>query len=203
MKTNLKRLKLAKLIQLVSDITTDKGTLTLEGELEVGAEVFMVDSEGQLVPAADGEYETSDLFIVVSEGIVSEIRNKVETPEEIVETPANEENLEDENPGTEVAAEEVVEEAKEVVEEAVDTLEEIISDPLPVEEAPVEDVEALKAKISELEATIAELQEKIAGYEAKEEATEEPIEVLEKKAHKFSKTEERKGNAFRYLPKSK
>ena len=63
MKTNLKRLKLAKLIQLVSDITTDKGTLTLEGELEVGAEVFMVDSEGQLVPAADGEYETSDLFI--------------------------------------------------------------------------------------------------------------------------------------------
>ena len=67
MKTNLKRLKLAKLIQLVSDITTDKGTLTLEGELEVGAEVFMVDSEGQLVPAADGEYETSDLFIVVSE----------------------------------------------------------------------------------------------------------------------------------------
>ena len=54
MKTNLKRLKLAKLIQLVSDITTDKGVLTLEGELEVGAEVFMVDSEGQLVPAADG-----------------------------------------------------------------------------------------------------------------------------------------------------
>ena len=199
MKTNLKRLKLAKLIQLVSDITTDKGVLTLEGELEVGAEVFMVDSEGQLVPATDGEYETSDKIIVVSEGIVSEIREKNETPaEETVETP---EEMEDENPETEVAAEEVVEEAEEVVEEAVDTLDQIIADPLPVEEAPVEDVEALKAKIAELEATIAELQEKLAGYEAKEEATEEPIEVLEKKAHKFSKTEERKNNAFRFLPR--
>lgn len=199
MKTNLKRLKLAKLIQLVSDITTDKGVLTLEGELEVGAEVFMVDSEGQLVPATDGEYETSDKIIVVSEGIVSEIREKNETPaEETVETP---EEMEDENPEAEVAAEEVVEEAEEVVEEAVDTLDQIIADPLPVEEAPVEDVEDLKAKIAELEATIAELQEKLAGYEAKEEATEEPIEVLEKKTRKFSKVEERKGNAFRYLPR--
>lgn len=76
--------RLKKLLQDFSETETNKGTLYTEGELEVGVEVF--DAEDN--PAEDGEYETEDKVIVVAEGKVTEIREKTEDGEEVVEVEA-------------------------------------------------------------------------------------------------------------------
>lgn len=58
-------------------VDTDKGELVWEGEedLREGMEVFVI-REGELVPAEDGEYVTSDnKTIVVTEGRVAELRD--------------------------------------------------------------------------------------------------------------------------------
>lgn len=77
--------QLKKLLQEFASITTDKGEVFYEGELEVGVEVYD-DADNAL---ADGEYTTEDKIIVVAEGKVTEIRDKVvveEVKEEVVET---------------------------------------------------------------------------------------------------------------------
>lgn len=69
----INRLKLAKLIMKFAEIETDKGTLTYEGDLIEGVEVF-IEKEGEgLVPAEDGEYVTEDKVIKVEGGIVTSI----------------------------------------------------------------------------------------------------------------------------------
>lgn len=79
--------KLAKAILKLEEITTDKETLIIDGELEVGKPVFVETEEGP-VEAPDGEYKLEDETVVVVEaGLIAEIR-PVEAPEE----------LEDENP---------------------------------------------------------------------------------------------------------
>ena len=71
-KSKLLTLKMALL--KFAEVTTDKGTLTIDGELAVGAEVF-IEVEGEVVPAADGEYVLEDgRIVVVAEGKVSEIK---------------------------------------------------------------------------------------------------------------------------------
>lgn len=183
MKTNLKRLKLAKLLQMISDMVTDKGVITYEGELAVGTEVFVNDENGDMVPASDGEYETDEVIVVIANGLVTEIRTK-EAPV-VEEAPVEEvvENLEDEPVVEEVTEEEV----QEIVEEVVENVE--------------NDTDTLNARIAELEATIADLEAKLAEYKEREEKVEEPIEVVEKKQQKMSKVEERRSNAYRFLPR--
>lgn len=59
-------------------INTDKGPIEWDGEedLEAGREVFVLDEDGNRVPAPDGEYTTADgKVIVVVEGRVAEIRD--------------------------------------------------------------------------------------------------------------------------------
>ena len=59
-------------------INTDKGPIEWDGEedLEAGREVFVLDEDGNRVPAPDGEYTTEDgKVIVVVEGRVAEIRD--------------------------------------------------------------------------------------------------------------------------------
>lgn len=69
----INRLKLAKLIMKFAEIETDKGTLTYEGDLIEGVEVF-IEKEGEgLVPAEDGEYVTEDKVIKVEGGVVTSI----------------------------------------------------------------------------------------------------------------------------------
>lgn len=139
---------LKKLLAQFGSIETNNGILDYEGdELEVGIEVTI---EGN--PAPDGEYETDNQVIVVSEGKVAEIRDKEQPAEE---APA------EEAPAEEVEAEEEIpaEEADEV-EEIIDEVEEAAED---VEEAAEEgrdlaaEIDALLARIAELEAKIAEL----------------------------------------------
>ena len=54
-------------------ITTDKGELTYNGELAVGTEVFVVDENGESIPAEDGDYKVDGKVIKVVDGKVSEI----------------------------------------------------------------------------------------------------------------------------------
>ena len=54
-------------------ITTDKGELTYNGELAVGTEVFVMDENGESIPAEDGDYKVDGKTIKVIDGKVSEI----------------------------------------------------------------------------------------------------------------------------------
>jgi len=58
---------------VMETITTDKGELTYNGELAVGTEVFVVDENGESIPAEDGDYKIDGKTIKVVDGKVSEI----------------------------------------------------------------------------------------------------------------------------------
>lgn len=159
-------LKLARLLKLLTEVSTNNGVLVSEGEIAVGEEVFIYDTDGNAVPASDGEYIVNDgeLTIVVTNGIVSEMRQKEEAP---IEQP--------EEPETVVVEEETAEEEKapaETPEEEAEQDEEV-------------DIEALKAEIEALKAENAELKAKVAEYEAKEKEAEEPS-IEEEDKEEFS-----------------
>lgn len=90
-------LKLAKLIAKFAEVKTDKATLTIDGELEVGAEVF-VESEGEYVEAQAGEYVLEDgKILVIEDGKIKEIKDaetKQEDEEEMNKTDENAQKLE-------------------------------------------------------------------------------------------------------------
>ena len=159
--------KLARLLKLLSEMVTDKGVLVSEGEIEVGAEVFVYDEQNEAVPAPDGEYvvEGGELTVVVANGIVTEIRQMEELPiEQPVDTPA----------------EEASEETSEMAEE------EAPAEEMPAEEPAEEiDVEALKAEIEALKAENEELKARIAEYEEKEKEANEPS-IEEEDRQQFS-----------------
>ena len=92
-----KLFKLAKLVMKFAEIVTDKATLTYDGELAEGVEVF-VEKEGEFVAPEDGEYKTETQVITVEGGKVTKIEDiEVEeepTTEEPVEEPTVEEPIE-------------------------------------------------------------------------------------------------------------
>lgn len=70
----------------LTPIATDKGEILVEGELAVGAEVFVLDAEAAIVPAEDGDYVLENGNVVaVAEGKVAEIIEFVEPTEETPE----------------------------------------------------------------------------------------------------------------------
>jgi hypothetical protein len=153
MKKNL-LIKLRQMLLKFEDINTEEGVvLSVDGELEVGKEVFTTDDNGDVVPAPDGDYNYENKVITVSEGVVTVIADKeapVETPAE--EAPAEEEPVVEETTEEETPAEE----------------------PAP-EETPAEDEK--DAKIAELQARIAELEAENAELKAKlEEPADKPAE---------------------------
>lgn len=134
------------------DIPTDKGVLTVDGDLEVGKEVFTTDENGEIVVAENGEYIYDNKTITVEGGIITNIKdNGVEQTETEAETATETvvEEMTEETPEEETPTETVVEEVKEVVEEVTPETETISKE----EEITVlnETIEALKAKIAELE----------------------------------------------------
>lgn len=129
--------KLAKMILKLGEIKTDKETLIVDGELEVGKPVFVETEEGP-IEAADGEYTAEDGTVIVIEGgLITEIR-PVEEP---TEEPKAEEELEDE-PAEETPNAEIEELKAKVAE-----LEALIAEK--------------DAFIAELEAKLAEYEEKL------------------------------------------
>ena len=172
-----KRLELARLLKLYAEVQTNNGTLITEGELAVDSEVFVIDEEGNLVPAPTGTYETDAEIYNVENGIIKSIEKKDEVVSD-EDAPVEDENMEDETTEEETAAEEVVEDVKDIVDEVV---EEVV-------ELPEQTEEDKDAKIAALEAKIAELQAIIDGYKAKEtEPVADSIEDEEKKDKKFNK----------------
>lgn len=94
-KTNLKSDKMEnKIMQKVREllvklakVTTDKGELSYEGDLEVGTEV--VDANG--VAVSDGDYTLEDgKIIVIKDGKVEAIKEAVDLEEEVKAEPAEE-----------------------------------------------------------------------------------------------------------------
>lgn len=74
-----KLLKLAKMVMQFTEQQTDKGTLTFDGELAVGTEVY-IEVEGEYQPAQDGVYLTETQKITVKDGKVEELE-AIEMPE--------------------------------------------------------------------------------------------------------------------------
>lgn len=134
-KNNMNKLfKMAKAILKLAEIATDKATLIIEGELEVGKPVFVETEEGP-IEAADGEYTVEDgTVIVVEAGVITEVRPVEEAP---IEEELEEEELPAEEPNAEV------EELKARIAE----LEALIAEK--------------DARIAELEGTVEEQEEKL------------------------------------------
>lgn len=134
-------LKLRNLLLNFKDIATEEGvTLMVDGDLQVGLEVFAYDDNGDVIVAPDGEYTYENQIIVVKEGVVSEIRDKEVAPEA---------------PAEETPAEEPV-------------VEENAEEETPAEETPAEpEADEKDAKIAELEAKIAQLEAENAELKAK------------------------------------
>lgn len=130
----LNRLKLAKLLIQFREVRTDNGTLTMEGELVIGQDVF-IEQDGELVIAPDGEYKTEDgkTITVVSGKIEAIVEPETESTEEVEpiveEQPIENEEVENPtNDGEETDTEAIVEIRKEVDElyKRINELEEII-----------------------------------------------------------------------------
>lgn len=76
---------LAKIVAKFTELTTDKGVLTYEGELEIGKDVYLLNEDGEVTDVPEGEYVAEDgRTIVVVDSKVSEIR---EVAEEMAEEP--------------------------------------------------------------------------------------------------------------------
>ena len=158
----INRLKLAKVLRLYKETKVKDTVLVSEGEIIEETEVFVEDENGELVPAADGEYITEDekTTYVVENGRVSAIRTA-------------EEETEPEPEPEPMAEEETTEETTE---------ETITEEPVPE----VAENEELKAKVEQLTAENEELKAEVETLKAKAEETEASAEETEK-AMGFSK----------------
>lgn len=171
----LNRLKLAKLLIQFKEIRTDNGTLTMEGELTVGLDVF-VEKDGELIVASDGDYVTEDnkIITVVSGKVDSIVEPETEPTDEV---------------------EPIVEEQPIENEEVEPTVENPTNDG---EETDTEAIVEIRKEIDELYSRINELEEIIKGKDAEIERLNshieqfskpaiEEVEVVTNKENKFSK----------------
>ena len=155
---NSKLYKLAKMVLNLAEIETDKAKLIIDGEAEVGKEVFVEDENGELVAPEDGEYVAEARILIIADGKIAEINKKEAEPE----------------------PEEAPEEQPEEVEQEEEQPEqEPEQEP---EEAPAEDerdaeIARLQAQIEELNNIIAEKDEEIGKLKAVlEKSDAEPAE---------------------------
>ena len=138
-----KLLTLKKALLQFAEVVTDKGTLTIDGELAVGVDVYIGDEV-----AADGEYVLEDgRIVVVVEGKVSEIKEaEPAEPTEPAEPVANAEPTEPTNEPTEPAYDEKQAVINELTAKVADLEAELIEK---------------ENKITELEAKLAELEKPV------------------------------------------
>ena len=138
-----KLLTLKKALLQFAEVVTDKGTLTIDGELAVGVDVYIGDDT-----ASDGEYVLEDgRIVVVTEGKVSEIKEaEPAEPTEPAEPVANAEPTE---PATE-PTEPTEPAAQAVINELTEKVAELEAELIEKEN-----------KITELEAKLAELEKPV------------------------------------------
>ena len=137
-----KLLTLKKALLQFAEVVTDKGTLTIDGELAVGVDVYIGDEV-----AADGEYVLEDgRIVVVTEGKVSEIKEaEPAEPTEPAEPVANAEPTEPTEP-----TEPAYDEKQAVINELTEKVAELEAELIEKEN-----------KITELEAKLAELEKPV------------------------------------------
>ena len=78
MNTN-KLMRLARMVLKFATTMVGDVEWVHDGELIVGTEVFTEDENGEMIPVADGEYETDTNKIIVKDGKIEEITEKQET----------------------------------------------------------------------------------------------------------------------------
>ena len=184
----LSKIALRNLLLRFEDVNTDKGVLTIDGEMIEGAHVYV----GEDI-APDGEYILEDSkILVVTDGKIAEIKEAEqpetkEQPEEVQE-PIQEEQKEEKKP--------------------IETEEQPSDKEKPVEEEPKNGEQDNKdAKIAELEAKIAQLEadnETLRNQLAEKDAAivekDEQLKIsVEKYASQINKNKENKINFKSYL----
>lgn len=144
---------LAKIVAKFAELTTDKGVLTYEGDLAVGVDVYLLNEDGEITDAPDGEYLAEDgRTVVVADGKVSEVREKAE---EAMEEPVDE-------PEGEIADDVDIHNLAAEVERIKDELEQ--------KKAEIAD---LKERVSSLEGKAGETEEAMRKMTAAQPAHEE------------------------------
>ena len=80
MNTN-KLMRLARMVLKFATTMVGEVEWIHEGELSTGTEVYTEDENGELIPVADGEYETENMKIVVKDGKIEEMIEITPEPE--------------------------------------------------------------------------------------------------------------------------
>lgn len=168
------KLELAKLLASFSELKTDKGILSwpVEGELEIGFDVYVLDENGEYIAPEDGEYVTEDgKTITLANGKVEAI-TEPETETEV-------------EPEPEPEAEETVEAAEEpVVEPTVEPEAEVVED------------DGIRKEIDALYEVVNQLVKKVAELEGKTNETSETVVKMSKMSAAMSAQEEIETNAI-------
>ena len=76
-----KLMRLARMVLKFMTTIVGETEWVHEGPLSVGTEVYTEDENGELIPVADGEYETENMKIVVKDGKIEEITEITQEPE--------------------------------------------------------------------------------------------------------------------------
>lgn len=138
--TNMNKLffKIAKKLLKLSEVVTDKATLIIEGEIEVGQPVAIL-IDGEVASVEDGDYVMEDGTIIkIEDGVIVEII-PIEAPKEEIAT------------AEEVPAEEPVDTKTPELEAKIAELEAKIAELESIIEEKDKEIEELNAKIAEQE----------------------------------------------------
>lgn len=152
-----------------STATTDKGVIgwDVDGEIEVGTEVYLVDENGDRQPIEDGDYVLEDgRTVVVKDSKVEEIKEKAE---EVVEEPTNEPTTEETN-----------------VEENEEPTDTEVENPDGTEEKDNTAIEELRKEVNELYDLVDKLTKRIEELENKPAA--QPVQEDFKTVSQVEKT---------------
>lgn len=168
------KLELAKLLASFSELKTDKGILSwpVEGELEIGFDVYVLDENGEYIAPEDGEYVTEDGKTITL------VNGKVEAITE---------------PETEA---EVEPEPEPVAEETVEAAEEPVAEPAVEPEAEVVEDDGIRKEIDALYEVVNQLVKKVAELEGKTNETSETVVKMSKMSAAMSAQEEIETNAI-------
>lgn len=185
--TNALKIALKSLLSLqMGEVKTDKAVLVFDGEeLVEGMEVYVLDEEGNAVPAEDGDYTTEDGKIIkVVEGKVSEILD----PDAEVDDELGTDRVEEVAETVEIAQEENEEVAPADEAEETPAQEEEPEDRIAALEARLaeftEGLNAIVNSVAALESRIAELEGKLAKVEAPAADPIDEAPEVQEDAHK-------------------
>ena len=174
------KLELAKLLASFSELKTDKGILSwpVEGEIEIGFDVYVLDENGEYIAPEDGDYVTEDgKTITLANGKVEAI-TEPETEAEVEPEP------------------EAEAEAEAEAEETVEAAEEPVAEPAVEPEAEVVEDDGIRKEIDALYEVVNQLVKKVAELEGKTNETSETVVKMSKMSAAMSAQEEIETNAI-------